>query len=116
MPVGESLKLLNSFAERTEKRSNERRNKENRRPTALLKRFARGEGGGVQRAPNQESEAGGNWENNKKWTERKEPAGIEDGERAVKKREDGRGETSPVPRKLLAGEYTAATDSFRGTS
>lgn len=25
-------------------------------------------------------------------------------------------ERSPVPRKLLAGEYTAATDSFRGTS
>lgn len=45
-----------------------------KRPTVLLKRFARGEGRGVQRAPNQKSEAGGNRENNKKWTERKEPA------------------------------------------
>lgn len=52
----------------------------------------------------------------KKWTERKEPAGMEDGERARKKGKSGGGETSPVPRKLLAGEYTAATDSFRGTS
>ena len=59
---------------------------------------------------------GATGENNKKWTGRKEPAGIEDGERAVKKGEDGGGETSLVPRKLLAGEYTAATDLFRGTS
>lgn len=56
-----------------------------------LKRFARGEGGDVQRAPNQKSEAGGNWENNKKWTERKEPAGIEDGEGAWKEGKGGVG-------------------------
>lgn len=44
---------------------------------------------------------------------------IEDGERAEEKGGGGgwgRRETSLVPRKLLAGEYTAATGSFRGTS
>lgn len=58
----------------------------------MLKRFTRrgrneerkkegpnnGEEAGVAEAFNerQESEAGGNRENNKKWTERKEPAGV----------------------------------------
>lgn len=43
---------------------------------------------------------------------------IEDGEGAEEKGEGGWGrrETSLVPRKLPAGEYTAATGSFRGTS
>jgi len=54
----------------------------------------------------QESEVGGNRENNKKWTERKKPAGRN--RRMSEKREEGEGrDVSLVRRKLLAGEYTA---------
>lgn len=94
------------------------RNKENGRPTALLKRFAREEGGGVQRAPNQEPGSrgatgrtikNGQNERNRRVYRRRRKNGRKGGGW-------GRRETSLVPRKLLAGEYTAATGSFRGTS
>lgn len=96
------------------------RNKEYGRPTALLKRFAREEGGGVQRAPlNQGAGSRGA-------TGRTIKNGQNERNRRVYRRRRksgrkgrggwGRRETSLVPRKLLAGEYTAATGSFRGTS
>jgi len=122
LPRRRSLEILNSFARPYRgKGRTSGRNKGN----VLYLRDSRAE---TAEAFNerQESEAGGNRENNKKWTGRKEPAG--DGgragnrgqrgtrERKERKRGERAAETFLVPRKLPAGEYTVATDSFRGTS
>lgn len=75
------------------KKLNERGNIENAtggRPTISLKRFARRAGEVLNER--QESEVGGNRENNKKWTGRKKPAGRN--RRMSEKREGGQGEAS----------------------